>query len=686
MRRGKFSAERLFSGAALLGLVISGCLRHEQPPAFTDDLFNLRLTEIHYNPADCGVIDGDSLEFIELKNVGDVALNLEGVEFTLGVDYKFPLGTVLQPGQFYVIASSRKKFEECYHRVPDGEYDGQLRNSGDTIEVRYFNTGAILIHQPYADSGAWPGAADGNGYSLVTVKSSPGRGETDPGFWRSSTEINGSPGADDLTKPLDSALLDLRITEIQYHPLYTNDTIGEDSLEFIELKNTGGRTISLADVEFVKGIDYAFPAGATLAPGAFLVLASNAAWFERRYDSSPYGTYGGQLRNSGETLEVADVKAAITLLSIAYSDANPWPKKADGDGWSLVPQKRNPGRSEQNNPAAWRPSFRINGSPGRDDPGVVLVNEVLPHTDLPDLDAIELYNPGDAEVNISGWFLTDKADQPVKFRIPDGVTIPADGYRVFTSDDFNRDSTQPGSFALSEFGDEAYVMADAAGCGGYCHGCSFGAMERGVSYGRYIVPSTGNEVFVPLRSKTLGEANTGPLVGPLVISEIMHQPQSGKAQYIEITNISDKGMSLFDPDYPQNTWRVMVDDVYFQLPKGMSLKSKASIVIAFTMDDAGFRTGYGIDADIPVLFFSGTLPDPEAKIRLERPLPPEKDANGAVIRVDFMECEKIYYKNQAPWPAGTNATGLSLTRINSAEFGNDPANWKAATSSPGKAE
>ena len=36
-----------------------------------------------------------------------------------------------------------------------------------------------------------------------------------------------------------------------------------------------------------------------------------------------------------------------------------------------------------------------------------------------------------------------------------------------------------------------------------------------------------------------------------------------------------------------------------------------------------------------------------------------------------------------PWPVEPDGTGYSLSRINQAEYGNDPANWQAAIPSPG---
>ena len=60
----------------------------------------------------------------------------------------------------------------------------------------------------------------------------------------------------------------------------------------------------------------------------------------------------------------------------------------------------------------------------------VLVNEALTHTDLPQLDQIELYNSNSTSASIANWYLTDDRKEPKKFRIPASdsrATIPGSG-------------------------------------------------------------------------------------------------------------------------------------------------------------------------------------------------------------------------------------------------------------------
>lgn len=666
--------------------VLTGCFDGSaKPEELNQDLLALRLTEIHYNPLGLDDYSSDSLEFIEIKNTGSTSLDLGKLEFSDGIKYSFPPGSQIASNSFYVIASSKNAFKKRYGFEPDDVYSGQLKNSGETIELTDAASMEVIFSQTYYDSGSWPGSADGKGYSLVSVNPNPGRNETASNLWRPSTNLHGSPGADDLLKAADSLLFDLRITEINYHPAHP-DTAIEDSLEFIELKNAGDNILNLGSVGIDDAIEYKFAEGATLAPGGFIVLASSAQWFKQAYGFEPFGTYKGQLKNSGETIKVIDHKAAIELISISYSDKSPWPKDPDGTGRTLVPLHANPSREEQNSPAAWRASFTVNGSPGKDDPEAVLINEVLTHTDPPQVDAIELYNPNNSDIDLGGWYLSDDIKNPIKYRIADGTIIKAEGYKVFTETDFNADST-PASFGLSENGEDVVLSADTTGCFGYCFSFSFGALERGTSFGRHIVPSTGNDVFVPLARVTLGAANSEPLVGPLVISEIMCQSSGGTADFLEITNISNQEAPLYDPKYPDNTWRIQIDTMFFYFPSDKSVKAGESIVITCgTTSIDAFKSTYAVSAEVQVFSFTTSLPDTAAKVELEKPLEPNEDSTGTPIsqKIKYMEYDKISYKNQAPWPVGaTSDQSTSLTRSNTTKFGNDPANWELKKATPG---
>src|SRR6185369_9059963 len=71
----------------------------------------------------------------------------------------------------------------------------------------------------------------------------------------------------------------------------------------------------------------------------------------------------------------------------------------------------------------------------------VVFNELLPHTDLPLEDAVELYNTTASDVNIGGWYLGESEPgddlsgdklfkRAERYQFPAGTVVPAHGYYV----------------------------------------------------------------------------------------------------------------------------------------------------------------------------------------------------------------------------------------------------------------
>src|SRR6185503_20216372 len=137
-------------------------------------------------------------------------------------------------------------------------------------------------------------------------------------------------------------------------------------------------------------------------------------------------------------------------------------------------------------------SFTNTVSPGESNYlplGNVVVNEVLSHTDPPFEDAIEFYNPSASAVNISGWFISNTQDDLKKYRVANGTTIAAGGFKVFYEFQFNPTDGSSVPFTFnSAHGDQAYLsQADGSGnLTGYRAAAQFGAATNRVSFGRYV--------------------------------------------------------------------------------------------------------------------------------------------------------------------------------------------------------
>src|SRR5438105_2239754 len=578
------------------------------------------------------------------------------------------LGQLRAKGWYPAATATAPSFNQFGGTVP---YGFQLTMSAPAGTIYYTQDGS----DPRLTGGAIPSAALLYGGPLALTQSAHVKARVlSGGVWSALT---------DARFYIIQNFTGLLVTEIMYHPPNTTNYDG-DEFEFIELKNVASTNLELSGVHFSNGIGYTFPIGAFVAPGQFVVLVSNPTAFTNKYPGERVdGVYTNNLSNAGQTVALVHA-AGAAIFSVKYGTRPPWPSSADGTGFSLVPANPNL-NPDLNHPLNWRASTVIGGSPGADDPpsgiGRILINEVLTHTDLPQLDSIELYNPNSTNVDIGNWYLTDQRTVPQKFRVPAPKIVPAGGYLVFTENDFNANPGATNSFRLDSHGEQVYLYsADAAGnLTGYSDGFSFGAAQNGVTFGRYVI-STGAPQYPAQITNTLGAANAGPRVGPVVINEIRYHPALGDAEFIELKSITNAPVKLYDPNYPTNTWRL--HGIGFDFPTGAEIAPNGLLLVVGS-DPAAFRAQYGVPAGVPVFGpFPGALQDGGETVALQRPDAPDLDTNTGAIFIPYIDVDVMRYDNKAPWPTNADGYGPSLERPNAAAYGHDPINWRA---SPGAA-
>jgi hypothetical protein len=126
----------------------------------------------------------------------------------------------------------------------------------------------------------------------------------------------------------------LVITKIMYHPDSTINFPDRDKQEFLEIMNTGTKTVSLTGVYFTgTGFVYQFPPASEIAPKSTKILAGNSDVFIRKYGVYPFGQFTRNLSNKSEKLVLADGFGNV-IDSVTYYDKPPWPN-ADGNGYYL---------------------------------------------------------------------------------------------------------------------------------------------------------------------------------------------------------------------------------------------------------------------------------------------------------------------------------------------------------------
>ena len=467
----------------------------------------------------------------------------------------------------------------------------------------------------------------------------------------------------------------ISITELMYNPLDSNGISGTE-LEFIEIKNVSDGPIDLSLAAFTDGVEFTFGPNSIIAAGEYWVLVSDFTAFSERYPGVAIkGEYGGQLSNGGETVELRD-RNQLLLEAVEYEDASPWPEEADGEGKSLVKRDEATIPESAADASAWRASFAIHGSPGEEDPTPpspnIFVNEVLAHTDLPQLDAIEIHNPGPEAVDISGWYLSDDLSDPKKYRIPETTVIPAGGYLYFTETEFAAETQGDAGFRFSSHGESAWLIsADLeGGLTGYTHGFEFGASATGVSIGRYLDARGMEEVFAFCETVTLGAENSPQKIGPVVINEILYRQGDNDIEFVEIFNLSSEAVQLFDPEHPDNTWKM--DGFTFEFPTGVVLQPQQILVIA-NVDRETFENEYGAYLGTPVFGpFEGGISNSGERIALEKPGSPDTTDDGEVF-VPYIAVDSVRYENQPPWPVADE--GWSIEKSFRHFFGQEPNHW-----------
>ncbi|MCO6451266.1 MAG: lamin tail domain-containing protein [Caldilineales bacterium] len=148
---------------------------------------DLRISEIMYNPP-----GSSNYEFIELTNFGDASLDLSLANFT-GINFIFPLGSRIEPGESLVLIRDFPAFRSRYAAAPfAGIYTGALANEGETITLRD-RFGSVLTSVSYEPDNGWPLSADGRGDSLTLWRL--GGDPNDPSSWRASRQALGTPGS-----------------------------------------------------------------------------------------------------------------------------------------------------------------------------------------------------------------------------------------------------------------------------------------------------------------------------------------------------------------------------------------------------------------------------------------------------------------------------------------------------------
>ena len=288
---------RVFSGGSWSAVVESVFY----PP---QDLSRLALTELMFHPPDVGVTNSDEFEFVELKNTGTNILNLSGLTFS-GINFTFTNGTLLSPGQFFVLARNAIAFTSKYPGVAiNSIYTGKQDNGGEEIALLH-PFGAKILGVTYDDIAPWPVTTDGHGFSLVQRSPGLSQAPDNGAAWRASANVGGSPGADDPSPTIASIVINEVLTA-SFPP----------DVDRIELFNPTMAAVNIGG--WFLSDDHVVPKKFRIIDGTMIPAMGFAVFDEKQFNPTPGTNNSFSLSSRGDEVYLFSGDAATNLTGYSH--------------------------------------------------------------------------------------------------------------------------------------------------------------------------------------------------------------------------------------------------------------------------------------------------------------------------------------------------------------------------------
>ncbi len=243
-------------------------------------------------------------------------------------------------------------------------------------------------------------------------------------------------------------------------------------------------------------------------------------------------------------------------------------------------------------------------------------------------DWLELYNAGDSDQDISGYYLTDNPEFPEKWRIPEGTLVPAKGFLRFWADGYDdapnsvhvrpwpnyADMTKPLIYFLTDYYHLNFRLSRAgeyiglyAPDGTVVDSLTFGLQLRDVSMGRK--PDGGSEWFY-FGEPTPESANiTVGIKHTEVADDSAIFPESGFYSGMKTVNISS-GNPGERIKYTLDGSKPVSNSVSYTLPIEISETTvlRARIIESDKLPGGIFNKSYFIDEQVSLPVISIITP------------------------------------------------------------------------------
>ena len=523
------------AAAAIVGLCVFAAARiaaHREP----DDThaFPVYINEILTSNGNLPNADGICCDYIELYNSADEPVML--ADYALGDDsgarYTFPQDAVIAPKGYLVIYCARD------HAGPNYAGFGLSKNGGELV---HFYSPQFVVLDTVTTLAAGRDVAQGlddtKTWRLLPF-ATPGYANSTEGFQKQ------------LQQQVFTAPKAVRINEIMAaNTIYR--TVGDACTDWIELYNYSGETVDLSGYALSDDPAeraYTFPKGTVLEADGYLVVPCA--------QSIADAAHFGLSKKGGETviLFAADGTVCDTVATEPTEQNQSYMRDADGSWFETF--DATPGYP---NTLEGRRAFVQ--SIGITDADVHITElmadnkSILADRSGAFRDWIELSNTGSEDVTLSGWYLSNDADDLFQWQLPDCTIAAGQAIVVFFAGnvDGEIDGELFAPMKLSAAGGTLYLVDPI---GEVREEIVFGATDENRSLA--IDPQTGAQTAANYPTPGYPNTTEGYAAfsetqtprGALAIWEVMtandcYLPQSGEYfDWVELKNVSAEPVNL----------------------------------------------------------------------------------------------------------------------------------------------